>query len=1011
VLTRDPRRPLPYLVAVVLVVATAIAAAAGFADDARRAHRDQDEAARHTAAAVDAIVEGLEYRVGSLRAMFAASVDVRPAEFRRFTRPLLAGDHASALGWVAVVRQRDRATFERTQGRPIRSVRGARPTVAPVTPDYAILTLQAPALPPAVGGAIDIATFPGQRAVLRRAARTGTAQASGPVHLPGIVDHGFAIYAPSYRGGVLPGAGPAARERAVIGYAVGVFRFAALRTALARAMPAAGAVSVTTDGAVVVAVGRPGRTAVRRTIDVAGQRWTLAVQMAGHGGIGLGWLALLLGVPLTALLTLFTRQTSRAEAAARELARLRQDERDALEQANRTLLEHLDELFVIHYDADLRVVRAEGALLRAKGYVPADLVGQLARDLAPSPGPYDELIRALEAACTGQHVSFDLDEPGSGKVLWMQALPLPRDEAGRPGAMLVALDVTARAVAERARHSAEERFRRSFEDAPVGMALIDDAARYLEVNQALCQILGRDAQELVGHRISDHTHPDDVSGEDERIAGLVGGDVMRVSFEKRAVHGAGHPVRVGVHATEIGAGDGDARMYLAQILDVTDQRRFEEQLQHMADHDPLTGLENRRAFERAVEAQLAHVRRYGAEGALLVLDLDDFKAVNDTLGHHTGDELIMSVADVLRGTVRESDRVARLGGDEFAILLPKADEAQARAVAQKLVGAIREDRRILGGRAWTTTASVGVALFTPTRDTAEQVLVDADLAMYDAKEAGRDRYAIFLSGERAASRTQARLAWMDRIRGALQEDRFALVAQPILDLVTGRVVHHELLLRMIDDDGDLVPPGSFLSIAERFGLVAEIDTWVCRRAIRTLAEHRGHDLTLEVNLSGASIGSPQLLGTIESEIAAAGVDPRSLIFEVTETAAVSNIPRARAFADRLNALGCRFALDDFGAGFGSFYYLKHLPFDFLKIDGEFVRHCATSSVDRVIISSLVRVASGLGKRTIAEFVDHQSTIDTLRDLGVDMAQGYAIGRPAPLEQWLPAAGPPAAAQR
>jgi EAL domain-containing protein (putative c-di-GMP-specific phosphodiesterase class I) len=280
------------------------------------------------------------------------------------------------------------------------------------------------------------------------------------------------------------------------------------------------------------------------------------------------------------------------------------------------------------------------------------------------------------------------------------------------------------------------------------------------------------------------------------------------------------------------------------------------------------------------------------------------------------------------------------------------------------------------------------------------VLVDADLAMYDAKDGGRDGYSLYLPGALAASRTQARLAWMDRIRGALDDDRFTLLAQPILDLTTGHVVHHELLLRMIDEDGDLLPPGSFLAIAERFGLVAEIDAWVCRRAIRTLATYPGRELTLEVNLSGASIGSPELLASIESEIAASGVDPRALIFEVTETAAVSNIPRARAFADRLNALGCRFALDDFGAGFGSFYYLKHLPFDFLKIDGEFVRHCTTSSVDRVIISSLVRVASGLGKRTIAEYVDDRATIELLRDLGVDLAQGYAIGKPAPLEQWL-----------
>jgi diguanylate cyclase (GGDEF)-like protein/PAS domain S-box-containing protein len=1004
VLTWATRRPLPYLVAAVLTTVTAVGAWAGFSHDRGREQREQDDAARQTAQAVNSIVDGLEYRVGSLRALFAASEDVQSSEFARFTHPLLSGDHVSALGWATFVRHTDRAAFERAEGGPIRAVRGIRLVTAPVAPTYPVLTLIAPDAINSEGLDVDISTYAQQGVVMRRAMRTGRPQASTPVTLPGVIDHGFVIYAPAYKGGVTPSGDGAERERKLAGYAVGLFRFAELRETLQRAVPAGTEVSVTTNGMQVVTIGHPGSMAVQRTIDVDGQKWTLTVQPFGRGGIGLGWLAVIIGILLTALLTVFTRLTVRAEASARELATLRQHERDALEVANRTVLEHLDELFVIHYDSDLRIVRAEGALLAAKGYKRSELVGVTAYELAGGAAEYQEMIHALEAARAGHHVSFDLEEPGSGKTLWMQALPLPVDGTGHHGAMLVALDVTARAEAERARRSAEERFRRSFEDAPVGMALLDGAGRYIEVNQALCEILGRAPDELVGSELSDCTHPDDVSGEGSLVAELLAGDTMRSSFEKRAVHGSGRSVWVGVHATEIGAGDGTDRMYLAQIIDVTDQRRFEEQLQHMADHDPLTGLENRRAFERAVESHLAHVRRYGAEGALLVLDLDHFKGVNDTLGHHAGDELIMSVADVLRGAVRESDRVARLGGDEFAVLLPKADEAQSRLVAEKLVAAVREDRRILGGRAWTTTVSVGVALFTPTRETAEQVLVDADLAMYDAKEAGRDGYSIYLPGERAASRTQARLAWMDRIRGALEEDRFTLVAQPILDLATDRVVHHELLLRMVDHDGDLLPPGSFLSIAERFGLVTEIDAWVCRRAIRTLAEHAGLDLTLEVNLSGASIGSPELLETIESEIAASGVDPRALIFEVTETAAVSNITRARAFADRLNALGCRFALDDFGAGFGSFYYLKHLPFDFLKIDGEFVRQCATSSVDRVIISSLVRVATGLGKRTIAEFVDDQATIDMLRGLGVDMAQGYTIGRPAPLEDWLAANG-------
>jgi EAL domain-containing protein (putative c-di-GMP-specific phosphodiesterase class I) len=289
------------------------------------------------------------------------------------------------------------------------------------------------------------------------------------------------------------------------------------------------------------------------------------------------------------------------------------------------------------------------------------------------------------------------------------------------------------------------------------------------------------------------------------------------------------------------------------------------------------------------------------------------------------------------------------------------------------------------------------------QESGEQAMVDAEVAMYDAKDAGRGTYAVFEPGTKAAqSRTRNKLTWLQRIRTALDDDRFTLVAQPIQSLGRERVVHHELLLRMIDDDGQLVPPASFLPIAERFGLIGEVDAWVVRRAIRVLAEREEPDLVFEVNLSGPSIGSAEILTVIERELQETAVDPQRLIFEITETAAVANIAEAREFADRLGRLGCRFALDDFGAGFGSFYYLKHLPCDFLKIDGEFIRNLASTPTDQVIVAGLVRIAHGLGKRTIAEFVEDEETVELLRREGVDMAQGYHVGRPGPLGEVLSA---------
>ena len=245
---------------------------------------------------------------------------------------------------------------------------------------------------------------------------------------------------------------------------------------------------------------------------------------------------------------------------------------------------------------------------------------------------------------------------------------------------------------------------------------------------------------------------------------------------------------------------------------------------------------------------------------------------------------------------------------------------------------------------------------------------------------------------------KGRLTWAQRIGGALQHDGFTLLAQPIVELATGRTSQHELLLRMRDEHGDHVLPGSFLYIAERLGMVQEIDRWVTTQAINLLAEHRDHgeELTLEVNLSGLSIGDPELLALVSRELERTGVAPRNLIFEITETAAVINMPRAGQFIRDLNELGCRFALDDFGAGYGSFYYLKHLPFDFLKIDGEFVKNCRTSETDRLLIKAAVDIAAGMGKRTIAEFVGDQETVRLLADLGVDYGQGFHLGHPEPL---------------
>jgi diguanylate cyclase (GGDEF)-like protein/PAS domain S-box-containing protein len=548
---------------------------------------------------------------------------------------------------------------------------------------------------------------------------------------------------------------------------------------------------------------------------------------------------------------------------------------------------------------------------------------------------------------------------------------------------------------------AQELFHRVFDEAPIGMAMLDLELRFEGVNDALCQITGYSREQLEATGPEAITDPDDLGKHDREIAALIAGDADGFRCEKRFVHAGRGPVWVAVQMTVLRDADARPLRLIAQIQDITDRRSSEERLVYLADHDPLTGLLNRRSFERELDAHRMREARYGGRGAMIMLDLDHFKFINDTLGHPAGDEAIITASRVLASRLRGTDVLARLGGDEFAVLLPTADSAQARLVADELLGALRSETVELGRHARPLAASAGIALFESTEAlSGEDVLVNADLAMYDAKISGRDRIELYAPDEPGGSRMKGRLTWAQRIGGALQHDGFTLLAQPIVELATGRTTQHELLLRMRDEHGEHVLPGSFLYIAERLGMVQEIDRWVTTQAINLLAEHRddGEELTLEVNLSGLSVGDPELLALVSRELERTGVAPRSLIFEITETAAVVNMPRAAQFIRDLNELGCRFALDDFGAGYGSFYYLKHLPFDFLKIDGEFVKNCRTSATDRLLLKAAVDIAAGMGKRTIAEFVGDQETVRLLANLGVDYGQGFHLGHPEPLKR-------------
>jgi diguanylate cyclase (GGDEF)-like protein len=384
---------------------------------------------------------------------------------------------------------------------------------------------------------------------------------------------------------------------------------------------------------------------------------------------------------------------------------------------------------------------------------------------------------------------------------------------------------------------------------------------------------------------------------------------------------------------------------------------------------------------------------------VLLIDLDNFKEVNDTFGHMAGDDLLKGIAGLLRHRLRNTDTLARVGGDEFAVLLPQTGADQAQVVADELVKALSRQTAVLASQSIRITASVGVALFD--RLGATDVLARADLAMYEAKHAGRNRFVICRPGTAGMDPESARHQEAERIRQAIQEEQFVIFWQPILDLESMKISQYEILLRLPgSDDCEPLLPSSFLYVAERFGLIMAIDAWVVRKAIALISAHgrRGRRLVLHVNLSGKSICDPAFVGIVEAALVEGEIDPPCLVLEITETAAIANLEQARVFADRLRTRGCLLALDDFGAGFASFFYLKNFPFDYLKIDGEFIRGLSANPVDRLVVQAIVGLARGMGKKTVAEFVGDADTVRLLREIGVDYAQGYHVGPPRPVTE-------------
>ena len=454
----------------------------------------------------------------------------------------------------------------------------------------------------------------------------------------------------------------------------------------------------------------------------------------------------------------------------------------------------------------------------------------------------------------------------------------------------------------------------------------------------------------------------------------------------------------------------DAGQVIGAVLvlqDVSQSRRLTRQLSYQASHDALTGLYNRRMFEEYLQTALLSVEEENRQHALCYIDLDQFKIVNDTCGHMAGDELLRQLSVLLQECVRGGDVLARLGGDEFGVLLENCPLPRAVQLAEKIRQRVKDCRFAWHDKSFEIGTSIGVVGISADNVDIASIMSAADMACYAAKDMGRNRVHVYEPTDAMLAERHGQMHWAARIVQALDNQRMVLFQQPIVALAPGSGDHCEILVRMRDDKGGFIPPNAFIPAAERYNLMSKVDRWVIENVFRNMSStcHVPHDKMVAINLSGNSLADDELLTFIREAGHKYGVDFQQICFEITETAAISNLSKATHFMSELRQEGCRFALDDFGSGLSSFGYLKNLPVDFVKIDGSFVKDMSTDPIDRAMVEAITRVAHVMQIQAIAEWVEDEITLQLLKDMGVDFAQGYHLGRPCEVEGKLLTAKP------
>jgi diguanylate cyclase (GGDEF)-like protein/PAS domain S-box-containing protein len=642
------------------------------------------------------------------------------------------------------------------------------------------------------------------------------------------------------------------------------------------------------------------------------------------------------------------------------------------------------------------------------GYEAADLVQQqIPYTSLIHPNDLERIRQAEFNTSDNRYAYLGIDYRiirADGQVRWVYDYSIPvRDEGGHithyAGYLL---DITDRKQAEFELQQEKER-------AQITLQSIGDAVITTDVNGQI-EFLNPVAERLTGwecaiarglslNRILGHFDAASRGGIEKPVArSLQTGMSARSGRDWMLRRHDGSSVSIQYSISPLLSRDGEALGVVLVLHDVTENRSMARQLSYQASHDALTGLINRREFETRLQSALESTRSGNEHHVLCYLDMDQFKIVNDTCSHSAGDRLLKDVAAILQAGLRETDVLARIGGDEFGILLKNCLLEDAVGITENLLAMIRTINNDSGGLTFEVSASIGIAVLDPGSESITAVMRRADLACYAAKDNGRNRIHVYQDGDHELTRRHGEMKWVSRLTEAIKEERLVLYCQDIVPVRqdSGKRHHFEVLVRMMDESGELVMPGRFLPAAERYNLVLALDRWVIARSFAWYATSR-QDQIMSINLSGNSLTDDSILGFVKEELIRYAIPPNSVCFEITETAAIANLDHAIRFINELRQLGCLFALDDFGSGLSSFSYLRNLPVNYLKIDGSFVRGLDTDPVNAAMVNAIVQLGKVMSIETIAEFVENDATLQLLAEIGVDYAQGYGIARPRPLD--------------